>query len=345
MATTNPQSGISQAMAHSCRTTVVLLLCWLAYLQPARLAAEPTAANGTPIGHPIQLSDQVAMNDRYMQVRLRGALRLSAVAGIEELSALAWDADEQLLYALSDNGYLLHLHPVLVDDHLADLLLLSMVPLRDSRGRELSGHSRDSEGLALEHASNGLPGDSRLLISFERRNRIGRYDADGYWHGYVPLPEPLNKAEFYNSFNQGLEALTIHPELGLLTAPEQFSDRQPIPLFDLVGHSWLYQPIERNGALVALEALPTGDVIAMERAFTSPLVPWVITLSRINPTRSNSGQILVNEILLRFDSGEGWRTLNFEGLTAHRDGRFFIVSDDGGNAWQSTQLIYFELID
>lgn len=301
------------------------------------------AGEGQSIGEPIQLSDRVGTDEAYMGVRLRGALRLRPVPGLDELSALAWDEDEQILYALSDNGRLLHLRPVLQGSQLIDVLLLRVLVLLDPRGKPLAGHSRDSEGLALENGANGIRGDSRLLISFERRNRIDRYTPDGYWDSKVALPPVLKARDTYRSRNEGLEAVTLHPEFGVLTGPEHFGDGRSIPIFDLRGSNWLYQPFEENGALVAMEALPDGSVVVLERAFTSPFSPWVITLSRVWPDSDNTGKVLPAERLVSFDSGEGWRTLNFEGLSAHQDGRFFMVSDDAGSSWQSTQLLYIEL--
>ncbi|HCB12317.1 MAG TPA: hypothetical protein DEP36_01915, partial [Gammaproteobacteria bacterium] len=39
-----------------------------------------------------------------------------------------------------------------------------------------------------------------------------------------------------------------------------------------------------------------------------------------------------------------WLLDNFEGLTRYQDQRFFMISDDNCSAWQSTLLVYFELL-
>ena len=323
------------SVSAACRLILVLMLT-------ACLPAG--AADGQSIGEAIRLSDRVTMAEAYQGVRLRGGLRLRAVPGLTELSALAWDEDESLLYALSDNGRLLHLQPVLQDGQLVDVLLQQVLVLRGPQGKPLAGHHRDSEGLALENSNNGVAGDSLLLISFERHNRIDRYTADGNWLERLKLPPLLRQSGFYRSFNEGLETVTLHPRYGVLTAPERSRDDRPIPIIGLQGKTWLYQPFEENGALVALETLPDGDIIVLERAFTSPITPWVITLSRVRLTTANEGEVLDAQRLVRFDSSEGWRTLNFEGLAAHRDGRLFMVSDDGGRLWQSTQILYLEIL-
>jgi len=46
---------------------------------------------------------------------------------------------------------------------------------------------------------------------------------------------------------------------------------------------------------------------------------------------------------VRFDSVEGWRIHNIEGITRHRGRRLFLVSDDGGMRMLQTQLIYLEI--
>ena len=240
---------------------------------------------------------------------------------------------------------LLHLTPRFEDDLLTGLEMQAHYILRDAQGRPLSGHWRDSEGLVLEHANDGKAGNSRLLISFERRHRVVRYTAQGHFLEQIPLPQRLAEPGFYRNLNRGLEALTLHPYLGLLTGPEQMRDDAPIPIFDRDENSWFYQPVEPEGSLVAMEALDDGSLIILERAMNHPLIPWVISLSRSHPRRSNSGQKLSTQLLARFDSSQGWRVHNFEGLARHRGNRFFMVSDNGGFPLLQTQLLYFEILD
>jgi len=295
------------------------------------------------VGYRIQLSDTVASDEPYQGIRLRGILGLLGHPALAELSGLAWDQDEERLYAVSDRGRLLHLETIFRDDQLTGLKLLRDYPLLDRNGKPLSGKWNDAEGLTLENGHNGIAGDSQLLVSFEINNRIVRYRPDGRQLGAVPLPRVLANPRFYKDANKGLESLTLHPELGLLTGPEKSRRGKTIPFFDPTGKSWLYRPFEEYGAMVALEALANGEVIVLERSFSSPLAPWTITLSRVSPSRDNAGTELKAERLARFNSGEGWRVSNFEGLTHHRDNRFFMVSDDGGKFLLQTQLVYFEI--
>lgn len=128
-----------------------------------------------------------------------------------------------------------------------------------------------------------------------------------------------------------------------MTGPERAKTNGTLPIFGQEGSVWYYQPQEPHGALVALEALDDGTLLILERSFSSFFEPLVISLSRAQPTADNTGALLPSQLLARFDSTEGWRTQNLEGLTHHRGKYFFMVSDDGGASFLQTQLIYFEI--
>lgn len=315
------------------------LFCLLILMWPAFSAGEADS-----VGRPVEFSNQVVSGDRFMEIRLLGSLLLSGSPYLSELSGLAWDEDEGILYGVTDRGLLLHLRPEIRDDRLRDLIFLAEFPLLDPRGKPLKGHWRDSEGLAIENGDNGIKGDSRLLISFERHNRITRHTPSGQYAGTVALPGGLEDPSVYPAFNEGLESVTIHPQYGPVSAPEKAVDDRPITLFSGSGRKWAYEPFEPDGGIVALEALPNGDILVMERSFSFPLSPMVISLSRFSPGEIAGEKSINNTLLARFDSTEGWRTQNFEGLTRHRDNRFFMVSDNAGRGFFETQLIYFEIL-
>jgi len=295
------------------------------------------------VGSTLRLSEQVAAGDNYMRIKLLGALSLHGHEALAELSDLAWDEDESILYGVTDRGLLLHLQPIIENDRLVDARLLRHFPLRDRSGRKLQQSKRDAEGLALENASNGIRGDSLLAVSFEIYNRVEIYSPEGVYQRALRLPSALRNPRFYNNGNKGLEALARHPEFGYMTGPEVSKKGGVIPIFSQSGQRWHYQPLEPKGALVALEALDDGTLIILERAFSSIFEPLVISLSSAQPTRENTKSILETALLARFDTTQGWQTQNIEGLTRHRGKRFFMVSDDGGASYLQTQLLYFEI--
>lgn len=316
------------------RLPALLLVCLLV---PASIRAVG------PVAQPIRIAEHHHNGDHYMGIQLLGSVALRGDPALAELSGLAWDEDEQRLLAVSDRGLLLHLHPQIEADRLVGVDLLKAVPLLDRRGQPLSRNWRDAEGLTLEQSDNGIGGDSRLLISFERQHRIERYRDDGRWIATLPLPQRLRRSPPRS--NHGMEAITLHPQLGLITAPEYPLAGESHYLTSSKGQDWEITPQEPNGAVVAIETLSNGDLLLLERAYTSIFSPWVISLSRVPLQALLDGHSeVVAEPVARMDSSEGWMTQNMEGLTRHRGMHFFMVSDDGNMPWAQTQLLYFRLL-
>jgi hypothetical protein len=160
-------------------------------------------------------------------------------------------------------------------------------PLRDPLDQPVQGSFNDSEGLAIRNGDNGTPGDAELLISFEVKPRLVRYTPTGLWKGEERLPAPLRDLRNYDDSNHALEAVTIDPRWGILTGTETPLRNHPegqIRLFRQNGQFWNY-PLSSapNSALVAMEALPDGGLLMLERAFVAPLQPLIISLRRVTP--------------------------------------------------------------
>lgn len=263
------------------------------------------------------------------------------------LSGLAWDEDENLLYALGDHGILFHLRPVFRNNQLVDVVLRHAAALIDPRTRRPVRWTRsDAEGLDILNGRNGKQGDSELLISFEREPRIARYRPDGTHIGDVPLAAALREVKRYRGGNTMLESVCQHPHEGPLTVPEAPLDNisAVARLYRMDGTSWRF-PASRGG-IVALECLPDGNILVMERSYSTLSLHWITTLRRLLlPAGTPSDSLLAAETVTTLDSHQGLRIDNFEGLTRHRDNRFFMVSDDNGVFIQRTLLLYFELVE
>lgn len=302
---------------------------------------------------PHALNRRLDPGERYQGIRLLGALRLAdaEIGGSRlcGLSGLAWDDAAGVLYAISDRGALFHLSPIFDErGYLSDLKVLAAHPLQNATGKPVSRPFNDSEGLAVRHGDHHRPGDTELLVSFEAKPRLVRYDPTGRWLGEVPLPATLRNVANYRGSNQSLEAVTIDPRWGILTGSEIALRNDPaelIRIFSTRGRFWLYPLGSAPGsALVAMEALPDGGLLTLERAFVSVFQPFTISLRRTElPLQGKSGLLKVDDVAV-LDSGQDWLLDNFEGLTRHREQRFFMISDDNCNGWQSTLLAYFELL-
>ena len=302
---------------------------------------------------PISLTDRVGPGDTYGDIRLLGALRLAdaEIDGLRlcGLSGLAWDEDAGLLYAISDQGVLFHLRPEFDErGYLAGAQAVAAHPLQGASGNPVRPPFDDAEGLTLRKGDNKIQGDTELLVSFEVKPRVVRYSPTGQWRGEEPLPATLRNPHNYREGNQALEAVTTDPRWGVLTGSETPLRNDPpglIRIFATSGHSWLYPLGNAPGsALVAMEALPDGGLLTLERAFVSPLRPFTISLRRTQlPAPGTAALPRVTDVAV-FNTDQGWLLDNFEGLTRQREWRFFMVSDDNCNSWQSTLLVQFELL-
>lgn len=325
------------------KSTLNLLLALLA-LAPLRLHA-------ADIGRPFALAAALHPGERYMHIRYLGALELSgeSIEGYAPhgLSGLAWDADEGLLYAVSDRGYLLHLRPVFAHGRLAGLDFLAAHALRDPQGKPLSGAYADAEGLALRRGANGRRGDSQLFVSFEVHPRIVAYRPDGRYLHSQRLPPQLTDISAYRGRNAALESCTFAPGYGILTAPQlplRSAPRTGATIYAMDGRRWHFDRLDaRDSAIVDLAPAGRGAVLVLERRYRSVFEPLIFNLRLVRlGLADRQGRAPVEE-LAQFDNFHGWRLDNFEGLALHRDRRYFMISDDNGSALQRTLLVYFEI--
>lgn len=290
-------------------------------------------------------SDEYRVGDSFMGIRLWGTLKLpnEKLHGIKltELSGLAWDKDEELLYAISDGGYLFHLRPIIEQHTLTGVKAIEAYPLRNPKGKRL--WPKDSEGLAIIHGNNGKQGDSELIVSFEHRAAIMKVTPQGKLLKNYPLPKVLQNMRAYSSTNAALESVTLHPKWGILTTPERpLKGHQDIVIYARTGpHSWHF-PFHsaQNSSVVALETLEDGSLLVLERAFVSMMQPLIISLRRVW-----LGEPCKVRPIVELNNNKGWHLDNFEGLTHHQGNYFFMVSDDNDNFFQNTLLSYFELLE
>ena len=292
---------------------------------------------------PFIFSDTYEVGDSFMGIRLHGTLKLpyTKVNGIKltELSGLAWDNDEALLYAINDRGYLFHLRPIIERHTLVGIKIITAYPLLSKKGKRL--WLKDSEGLSLLHGENGKHGDSELIISFERQASIISFTPQGQFLKVYPLPKVLRNMKAYSQPNVALEAVTWHPKWGILTTPERpLKGHQDIIIYSLTGNTWHF-PLHSapKSSVVALETLDDGSLLVLERAFVSVWQPFIVSLRQV--WLGNPCQV---KLIAELNNRKGWRLDNFEGLTHHQGHHFFMVSDDNESFLQDTLLSYFELL-
>jgi hypothetical protein len=261
------------------------------------------------------------------------------------ISGLAWDAQEQRLYAISDDARLFHLRLNLQEHSYNKAMLDAVYPLQDKHGKPLMSKKwKDTEGLSLITTSDGK---KELLVSFERNPRILRYSLNGEYLGSITLPSALQSIDNYRDENAALESVANHPVFGVLTSAEQSLRQFPEKvqhIYDMNGSACTFKAADaENSSITSIEAMPGGEILILERAWAGPIKPMVITLKKIHFREKNITTCFV-ENLASLSTADEWRVDNFEGLTHLAENRYLMISDDNANPMQETLLVYFEIL-
>ena len=265
---------------------------------------------------------------------------LKEISGLPfaEASDLAYDAKANRLYMVGDKGFL-YTFALILGDSIEKLSPLEAHPITKEHGKRFKSKKIDTEGLAWDSRRN-------LLISFERKPKIGSFDTKGQRVRKQRLPQKLRNPKHYRSRNKMLESVANHPKYGILTASElPLKNQKPREqtIYSLRGKQWhfLAEP-EKKSAITAIEVMDDGNLLILERAYTKPLEPRYTTLKKLYLDRCNKG-ICSTEILAKMNSAKGWKIDNFEGLTRVAPHRYLMISDDNNNFFQRTLLLYFEV--
>lgn len=244
---------------------------------------------------------------------------------INELSGLAWDADEELLYAVSDDGILHHFRLQIAEGKIAKLEPIFSVPLKAGATPPVV----NAEGLAVANGDNGKPGDTEIVIAFEDGPAIHRFKPDGTPLGAVQLPEALADAAKYNEANSRLEAVALAGALGVVTAPEEALLGEPgdtHTIHGLDGKRWsfaTFQPKRSN--LKAIEPMSDGRLLLLERTREQKGGPSVGRLRVLDVKSCGEAEACAVENL---DPGASpLLNDNFEGLTGLGDDHYLLVTD------------------
>ena len=182
---------------------------------------------------------------------------------LREISALAWDAQAQVLLAVSDRNDLYHLSLGADQDRIA-LALVAQHRLTGEDGARLRGRYFSAEGIAM-----GEPGSSQIAILSEMPPRLAIFDRSGQRAALLPLPPELQDITRLRSEGNGLESLARHPTLGYLFAPEAPLAGEPRRIhmiYGSAGPALAFQTGEAGATSIkAMETLPDGRLLILER--------------------------------------------------------------------------------
>lgn len=272
------------------------------------------------------------------------AIPRTDVAGIKltELSGLAWDEDEQLLYGVNDRGKLFHFKLTMQDGRITAVDAVKAVKLRNKKGKKLPW--RDTEGLVAMNANNGKRGDTQLVVAVEGKPNLWRFDTDGKKLGSEKLNKALQDRHQYRGGNNGLESVTYHPQYGFLTAPEIALKGLPENLHTVYARNrqWSFMAYPaKNSSISGMDVMPDGSLLILERAWSGLGNPMVISLRRVDlKACSKDGacqaeNLKVLSSILLVD--------NYEGLTHIKGDLYMMVSDDGKHDLLRTLLTSFRI--
>ncbi len=257
--------------------------------------------------------------------------------GIEftEVSALAYDPKRSRLYGLSDHGYLYHMSVSIKKNRLKKVKLLEAYTLLDKKGKRLKKSKRDSEGLDVT--------DKGLVISFEKKPRVSLFSLQGKEIKEYSLPKKLRKVKHYQDKNDALEAVSVHPKYGLITVPEIPLKKQDEKIHTLYGKKKKWH-FEAKGYIKAIETMEDGSLLVLEKSFKSSKKRRIVSLTKVN-INACKNSLCPSETLAQFDTKDGWKLDNFEGLTRLEKNRYLMISDDNGSPKQQCIMVLFEIND
>ena len=295
----------------------------------------------------IQFDKQIDILKANPELDIHSIVRLTNLSvnnfNASELSGLAWDEDEKLLYALSDKGYILHLRPVFSGQELTDILLLDGFYLKDEKGNRLRWKQADSEGLDILLSNNGKHDDSTLLVCFERIPRVIKFSPNGQFIEEIKLPELIQDINNYQSENRSLEAITSHPGLDIILGLENSlkkEDHNQLNIYSITGQNIKFpSALDAGGGLSGMTVFENNDLLILERGFSGIWPTFEFALHRIT-IHENDVQ---NRVVATFPSDNELFNDNFEGITRHTKNNFFMVSDDNNHPLKRTLLVYFEI--
>ncbi len=249
-----------------------------------------------------------------------------------EISDLAYDHSDAMLYAINDKGILFHLKISIESKKIDSIRLSDSYKLRDKKGKPYKKSKRDSEGLNL------YKGD--LLVSFERDPRVILFDKKGNRLKKIKIHKDLEEIDAYRDPNDALEAVTYHDSYGIITTPEMALKKHKKKTHTLYSKKERWK-ISALGKIAAIEAMPDGDILVLER--TKKKDKWTVTLQKVNIGECKKKKQCPSTLLARLKSKEGWMLDNFEGLTYLYDDLYLMISDDNDSKEQQTIAVLMEI--
>lgn len=248
-----------------------------------------------------------------------------------EISDLAYD--EEGLFALSDKGYVFRLDLEIKNNKIYRLEIKDAFWLKNKKGERLSRKKRDAEGMDLHQGS--------LLISFEGRPKVSLFDMQGVKIKNYEIAPVLKDIKNYQGKNSALESVTMHPVLGVITAPQKplnHADKSMHTLFSKKNR-WHFKA---DADITAIQSMSDGSLLVLEREFHLLRFGHTLWLKKI-PLMKCRDNVCPAKTLMNVKSSDGWKLDNFEGLTRIGDDMYLMISDDNDSFLQECIVVLFQV--
>lgn len=322
-------------------------LCLAIAAFPAGAEEEALAVRATPVKSFTMFSQLVTFGG----LEWRGGLELASDdERFGGLSSLELSRDGTKLLAVSDRGYWLEADLLYTDGHLSGLGTAAMAAILGPDGKPYKGKVRnDAEALA-----GWEPGkiDGKVIVGFESRTRAGQFDLgkNGFKARFKDLK--LRKEAAKGPPNKELESIgrfATGPLAGSILAISELNldSTGDIRAFVWGGKKTFDFSIKQfeDYAITDLAILPDGDIITIERSFSSTSLPGM-AVRRIR-TEDIVADGAVSPILIFSGRMPFYRIDNMEGIAVSElngETRITIVSDNNYRPeFQRTLLLQFAL--
>lgn len=266
---------------------------------------------------------------------------------ISELSGLAWDEDEQLLYAVSDSGFIIHFRIAIEGDKLASVEPVLVAPLEEFEGNLLkfTWSLSNAESVLARNSTNGKKSDTELVVALEDGPVIARFTPQGRFIKEIALPSPLGDPGAYSNDNKRLESVTELPAHGIMTAPEAPLLGEPEDVHTIYaedGAAWRFKAIQPYQSVIKdVEHLPDGRLLILERTRDDSGGHSQAHLRLLDLKGCEAGSICpATEVAV---SNTEALAADFEGLTRISEDRFLMVTDEKASGNGGGEFLLFRL--
>jgi hypothetical protein len=315
------------------RKVFVLLAC--ACLDSACV---PHAASSTEYTtHPMQLDNDDPDRNRVGRLDWRGGFEITSTDGrFGGLSGLHITADGRRLTAVGDRGFWFQAELRYREGRLDSLQAPALNEIKNSHGERVKGKNKDAESIAARDGRE-------MLVSFERRHRIWRYQSTTSRAEPVAAPDDIRDL----TNNGGVEATTYSCDGRLVLIAEKNKTRERhVQGWIQNNNGWesfTYNTVAGYRPTGAA-TLPNCQIMFLERSFS--IVAGVsVRVTVVDAATLRAGASITPREIARFD----FPVLvdNFEGIAARRSSTgetlVYILSDDNYNPLQRTLLLMFAL--